>query len=163
MRRIAILAATLALAYAGCGGDSDESAVEEIAREFGVAILNGEGHEACTLMTDAVSRAFATDLEHTFRSLTGERTPITCPEAVGLSNAFARGFGPNAGEPENAARADRLDEAVDASVAELDDGGGVEAVMVDGDRATAQFAAGSLDGGIELRRNGSSWLVAELE
>ncbi len=77
MRRLLMLACCVLLTGCG-GGESDEDQALDVAQRYVAALTDGDGQEACPLLTPAAGQQLASDLGGEFPEL-GVRT---CEEAV---------------------------------------------------------------------------------
>jgi hypothetical protein len=155
--RAAIPLALACAVFGACDGNSDQVQVEATVRDFAVAYLEGEGETVCALMTASAGEQAATDMKRTFRELTGERKPFSCPDAVALTSAFIRGAG-----PDDQGVAQDKEAAAEAALATLRAGEGAGSIAVDGSTAKASGVAG-LDGAeLTLTMVGDEWRISDV-
>ena len=155
--RAAIPLALACAVFSACDSDSDQAQVEATVRDFAVAYLEGDGETACALMTASAGQQAASDMKRTFRQLTGERKPFSCPDSVALTSEFIRGAG-----PDDQGVAQDKEEAAEAALARLRAGEGAGSIAVDGSTATARGVAG-LDGAeLTLTMVGDEWRISDV-
>jgi hypothetical protein len=132
LRRAASVAAVVALAVTGCGGDDGSPGggeVDEVVADYAQAFGGGDGDRACELLTEEAREAFVKRVS----SVVGT---TDCAEAMTKLQSFA---GPSITGP--------FEDAT------------VENVQVDGDRATADLVADGHSEEVTLENVDGEWLL----
>jgi hypothetical protein len=143
MLRVAALLA-VAIAFAGCGsgksgnaqgGESESAQVVSVTRRYFAALANGNGSEACSLLTGEAKRRLLLG-GAALSLLTHRGNPLTCPDEIKLVHELLGS-----------------DEIAEFSNAR------VMVVSLSGNTATARATVGSRTTDVPLTKTAAGWLI----